>query len=131
MYREYKNVDKNEILNTLSNKLEGTDGFSTLMSHLETTLNSQAPLKCKTVRGNSKPHNIKTLSKKITKRSRLKNSYNKLRSEADFKKYKKQRNKVVNMNKSLKKQYLKSNSPSRKQVKIFGNSVSHTLPTRK
>ena len=51
------------------------------------------------LRGNSKPFVSKELRKAIMSRSQLKSLYEKNKTEEAFKKYKSQRNYVVNLNK--------------------------------
>ena len=65
------------------------------------TLNKHAPKKFKTFWGNQKPDINKTLRKAIMKRSHLKNKANKTWNAVDILNYKKQRNYVVKLNKSV------------------------------
>ena len=51
-------------------------------------MDTLAPYKQKLIRGNNKPHITKALRKEIMTRSRLKNRYNKTKSEIDFENYK-------------------------------------------
>ena len=62
----------------------------------------------KWVRGIHKPHINKKLRKAIMKRSRLKNKANKTKKPTDIRKFKKQHNYVVNMNKQAKIEYFNS-----------------------
>ena len=59
------------------------------------------------------------LRKEIMKRSRLKNRYNKTKSTHDFFLYKKQRNKIVNMNRKIKTEYMKKHTPSGNDISNF------------
>ena len=66
------------------------------------TLNKHAPLKTVVVRGNNKPHMNKNLRRAIMKRTRLKNIANETKDQNDFDRYKKQTNRVVQINKRQK-----------------------------
>ena len=64
--------------------------------------------KTKIIRANHKPHVNKELRKAIMKRSRLKNIANKTKKDEDIKRYRAQRNLVVNLNTKTKRTYYKS-----------------------
>ena len=59
----------------------------------------------KWLRGNPKPHVIKTPRYEIMKRSKLKSKANNTKNPSDIKNYKKQRNYVVQLNKKAKLEY--------------------------
>ena len=63
------------------------------------------PFKTVVIRGNNKPHMSKTLRRAIMRRTRLKNRSVKTRNEADFQRYRMQRNLVVKLNKGAKREY--------------------------
>ena len=65
-------------------------------------------MKTKTVRGNNKQHVNKELRKEIMLRTNLKKKANKTKKEEDVRRYKKQRNLIVRMNKKAKREYYKS-----------------------
>ena len=68
-------------------------------------------MKTKTARGNNKQHVNKELRKEIMLRTNLKKKANKTKKEEDVRRYKKQRNLIVRMNKKSKREYYKSISP--------------------
>ena len=68
-------------------------------------------MKIKTLRGNNEEHVNKELRKEIVLRTNLKNKANKTKKEEDVRRYKKQRNLIVKMNKKAKRDYYKSISP--------------------
>ena len=72
------------------------------------TFEENAPEKTKIIRANHKPHVNKELRKAIMKRSRLKNIANKTKKDEDFKRFREQRNLVVNLNTKTKRTYYKS-----------------------
>ena len=71
-------------------------------------MNKHAPLKTKIVRGNNQAHMTKELRKEIMTRSRLKNTYNKSKNLKDLDAFKRQRNRVVAMNRKQKKSYFEN-----------------------
>ena len=75
------------------------------------TLSKHAPFKSVIVKGNNKPHTMKQLRKEIMIRTRLKNKANRTKAEEDQKKYRKQRNLVVKLNKRAKRAYYNSLDP--------------------
>ena len=64
------------------------------------------------VRGNDKQHMNKSLRKAIMLQSRLKNRANRTGNEEDSKKYKKQRNLVVKLNRASKRNFFKKLEPT-------------------
>ena len=79
-----------------------TNSYETFQYAFKTSLDKYAPKKKKWLRGNNKTHVNKMLHKAIMKRSKLKNKANKTKLPVDINNYKKQRNYVVNLNKSAK-----------------------------
>ena len=77
----------------------------------DATLSKHAPFKSVIVRGNNKPHTMEQLRKEIMIRTRLKNKANRTKAEGDQKKYRKQRNLVVKLNKRAKRAYYNSLDP--------------------
>ena len=75
---------------------------------MENVLEKHAPLKSKILRGNNKPHINKSLRKEIMLRSRLKNIANASANQRDWIKYKKQRNKVVALNRKIKAEFFQN-----------------------
>ena len=72
------------------------------------SLNAVAPFKKRIVRRNIKPHITSLIRKKIMTRPRLKNKASKSGKEEDLKAYKKQRNVVLKLNRTAKKNFLKN-----------------------
>ena len=91
-------------LNRISN-----DEYVSLIMEI---LNRHAPLKTKYIRGNDQPFITKELRKEHMQRSRLKNNYQKNKSEANLMAYKKQRNLCVNLLRKVKKSYFEKLKPS-------------------
>ena len=77
------------------------------------TLNKHAPMKTVVVRGNNKPHMNKNLRKAIMKRTRLKNIANETKDQNDLDRYKKQRNRVVQINKRAKRDFFRELDPTK------------------
>ena len=105
-YRDFKNfwfeVFKGDLSETLA---ECPNSYETFEDAFKTSLDKYAPKKKKWLRRNSKPHVNKMLRKAIMERSKLKNKANKTKLPADINNYGKQRNYVVNLNKSAKFEY--------------------------
>ena len=78
-----------------------------------TILNSLAPKKSVSIRGNSKPHMSKKLRNAIMKRARLRNRANLTRKDLDIQKYKLQRNVVVSMNREAKRDFYRNLDPKK------------------
>ena len=69
------------------------------------SLNKYSPMKKKCIRGNNAPFMNKTLCKAIMHRSKLKNKFNKIRTEDNKRLYKKQRNFSASLLKKEKRNY--------------------------
>ena len=65
-------------------------------------------MKQRIVRGNDKPHVKAEMRRAIMKRTRLKKRANKTGKKEDLKKYKQQRNLIVNMNRNAKRDFYNS-----------------------
>ena len=110
-YRDYKffnNVRyRNDLLHEISNSyLEFNDnGFSGFFDICRTTLDQHAPGRKKYVRGNHMPFIIKTLSKEIMKRTKLRNKFLKDRMEENRNRVVSQRNYCLSLLKKTKKEY--------------------------
>ena len=76
-----------------------------------TTLNSFAPKKSVSLRGNNKPHMSKKLHNAIMKRARSKNQADLSRKDLDIQKYKVQRNLVVSLNREAKRDFYRNLDP--------------------
>lgn len=117
-YRSFRNFVKKDFLNDLSeglfiNNIDLGD-YNTFESNFSSVLNKHAPLKCKVVRGNEKPHMSKELKKAIMKRSQLWNKFQKSKCISDHHAYKVQRNIVTKLNKKAKLDFFNRNCESRK-----------------
>ena len=109
-YREYKNFHKEEFQRDLHTKLSETTyaDYQVLHSTIESVVQEHAPLKQRIVRGNDKPHMKAEMRRAIMKRTRLKKRANKTGKKEDLKKYKQQRNLIVNMNRNAKRDFYNS-----------------------
>ena len=76
-YRNYKNVDEDNFNEDLKLKLDSSEvlGYSLFENTFIDVLNSHAPIKTKTLRGNSRQFMNKALRKAIMTRSGLRNIY--------------------------------------------------------
>ena len=108
-YRNYKNFNLNSFKSELKTSLQiSEEAEMTYDSFKETfmnSLNKQAPMKEKFIRGNQAPFMNKTLSKAFMQRTKLKNRYNKNPTELNHLHLKKQRNYCVNLLNRVKKEY--------------------------
>ena len=84
------------------------DAYSAFNSAFTNLLNEHAPLKTKILRFDNKTFITKELRKKIMKRSKLNNLFNKNKNQENWCKYKTQRNYYVNLLCKTKKQYYKN-----------------------
>ena len=80
----------------------GYDNFHDICMYL---LNKYVPIKCKYLRANDGPFMNKDPRKAVMFRSRLKNNYNKDRSDLSKLAYNKQRNKCTNLFRKAKRDY--------------------------
>ena len=72
---------------------------------VDDVLNDHAPLRRKTIRANDSPFMIKSLRKAILTRTRLRNRYNKVSSDKNWKAFKKQLNTCVMLLRKAKNDY--------------------------
>ena len=109
-YRSYEHSWNDSLKNKFKSEAHAIQSGDT--GSLETviikSLNTVAPFKKRIVRGSNKPHITSLIRKEIMIRSRLKNKANKSGKEEDLKAYKKQRNRVLKLNRKAKKILLKS-----------------------
>ena len=105
-YRDYKYFDPEAFINdikdanldaTVSLSDDSNSVYSDFCAHFKSILDLHAPLKSKTLRGNQAPFMSKSLSKAIMTRSRLKSKFNRQKPEANWKAYRLQRNKCVQL----------------------------------
>ena len=110
-YRKYKFFDETAFLadveaeNFDCNTDDPELNYENISQVFRTIIDKHAPLKQKTLRGNEAPFMNKELRKAIYTRSRLKNKYNKDRSEVNKDRYKRQRNECVKLRKKAVKEY--------------------------
>ena len=108
-YRDFSTFNSEKYTNEVESKIaqDETD-LAKLNRALEDIMNKHAPLKTKIVRENNQAHMTKELRKEIMTRSRLKNTYNKSKNLKDLDAFKRQRNRVVAMNRKQKKLYFEN-----------------------
>ena len=132
-YREFKTFSTENFQTGLENSLRSNNSFDYQIFHsiTESVLQKHAPLKQRVIRGNNEPHIKSELKKAIMTRTRLRNQANRSGLDEHYKKYKRQRNLVVNMNRKAKREFFHSLEANRidndkkfwKVVKpIFSNS---------
>ena len=109
-YRDYKawSLEKFKQELTMNLVITHPTEYTQFENIFMQTFEENAPEKTKIIRANHKPHVNKELRKAIMKRSRLKNIANKTKKDQDFKRYREQRNLVVNLNTRTKRTYYKS-----------------------
>ena len=114
-YRCYKNFSEPHFREELVHKMNKNPpkSYTEFENLYVATLNSFAPKKSVSIRGNNKPHMSKKLRNAIMKRSRLKNQANLSRKEVDIRKYKLQRNLVVSMNREAKRDFYRNLDPKK------------------
>ena len=106
-YRYFSNYKFREKVRFESSKvvLENSDkGFHKFFGTCKEPPNMYAPLKNIYIRGNNSPFMYRILSKKIMKRSKLRNKFLKSKSKADNKIFVKQRNYCVSLLSRMKKE---------------------------
>ena len=114
VHRDYKHCDESSFLADIQaakftcNSDDPNLNYENLVNTFCSIINKHAPLKQKTLRGNEAPFMNKQLRKAIYTRSRLKNKYNKNRTDENSIQYKKQINKCVNLRKKAIKTYFKN-----------------------
>ena len=104
-YRSYRNFLENLFSIELDSFLGSNLDYNSFENILQTVLDRHAPMKCKYIRGNEKPHMNANLKKAIMKHSRLWNVYRKSKCPSDLNAYRVQKNLVSNLNKNEKLSY--------------------------
>ena len=99
------NSFKSELKTSLKISEEAEMTYDSFKETFMNSLNKQAPMKEKFIRGNQAPFMNKTLSKAFMQRAKLKNRYNKNPTELNHLHFKKQRNYCVNLLNRVKKEY--------------------------
>ena len=113
-YRCYRNFSEPQFREELAHKMYKNPppkSYAEFENQYVTTLNSFAPKKSVSLRGNNKPHMSKKPRNAIMKRARLKNRANLSRKDVDIQKYKVQRNLVVSMNREAKRDFYRNLDP--------------------
>ena len=108
-YRDFSKYDNKAFKPDLKEYLSKIDrskfDYGAFDKIVDNVLNDHVPLKKKTVRANDSPFMTKSLRKAIMTKSRLRNRYNKLRNDENWKAFKKQRNKCVKLLREAKPSY--------------------------
>ena len=132
-YRDYKRSDQKKFETELKLKLNSQKNlsYSTFQAVFLEILNKIAPVKVKVLRFNNNVFMTKSLRKAIMLRSRLKNNFNKQRSDENWDNYKKQRNFCVKLLRQTKEKYfsdinVKSISDNKKFWKTIKPFFSNT-----
>ena len=112
-YRDYNEFSEKDFLMDLANALCSmiSENYNEFEGQVGKLLDKHAPYKKATIRGNNKPHVSKAMRKEIMCRTWYKNIANKTRNEEDIRRYKRERNKIVKLNKVAKKRYFRSLDP--------------------
>ena len=107
LYNDYKVFDQKKFEHQLRSQLASinTVDYSQFHEIFLKTLDAIVPIKKKILRFNHNPFMSKALRKAVMVRSKLKNKYNKNRTEENWDSYKKQRNFCVNLLRKTKKDY--------------------------
>ena len=106
-YRDYKRFDQKKFETELKLKLNSQTNlsYSTFQAVFLEILNKIAPVKVKVLWFNNNAFMTKSLRKAIMLRSKLKNNFNKQRSDGNWDNYKKQRNFCVKLLHQTKEKY--------------------------
>ena len=132
-YRCYWNFSESQFLEELRHKmyLNPPKSYAEFENQFVTMLNSFAPKKSISIRGNNKPHMTKILRNAIMKRVRLRNRANSTRKDLDIQKYKLKRNLVVSMNREAKRDFYRNLDPGKgEKRRISGEHLNLFYLTR-
>ena len=110
LYRDYNSFDIKLLKEDLDKnpKSNNTDNLSDFQNTFTTVLHKHAPIKKKILKFNNNPDMSKALRKAIMHRSKLKNIYNKNRTDVNWASFKKQRNFCVTLLRRTKKEYFQN-----------------------
>ena len=133
IYRYFKNEDFNADLeaHTYNCNLKeiNLEDFENIFMYI---LDKHAPIKYKYLRANDSPFMTKKLRKEVMQRSKLKNIYNREKSNASNKAYKRQRNRCTKLFREAKKVYYGNLNPSFiSDNKKFWNTVKPFFSDKK
>ena len=101
--------------------------FQALRESVNVTLEKHAPSKARHTRANQASYMNKKLSKEITKRSRLRNTFLNTKSDLDRKAYNKQGNYVVNLLRKAKSFYSNLNASILTENRTFWKTIKPFL----
>ncbi len=111
-YRDYSRFSTEHfrihLFNKLSQELVESGDYGAFEAVVMGVLNEHAPVKKKSIRANDGPFMTKELRKEHMHRTRLRNKYNKNRTEENLKAFKKQRNKCVKLLRKAKFDYYRN-----------------------
>ena len=131
-FRNFKRFNVEEFRSLLHEQLTSyneVNHFSDFNNAFTSLINTFAPLKRKTIRGNHKPFVSKSLKKEMMKRARLKNIANKSGIESDLQAYKRQRNLVIALTKITKKSFF-SGIEIKKDAKSFWHACKPFMASK-
>ena len=106
-YSKYNTLDFRRDINDTINKLSSKMNFDSMNTAMVKVLDQHAPIKKKYIRANDGKFMTKEPKKAIMHRSKLKNKFNRNRTDDNWNKYKQQRNKCVPMLRRTKLHYYK------------------------
>ena len=106
-YSKYNTLDFRRDINDTINKLSSKMNFDSMNTAMVKVLDQHAPIKKKYILANDGKFMTKELKKAIMHRSKLKNKFNRNRTDDNWNKYKQQRNKCVAMLRRTKLHYYK------------------------
>ena len=137
-YRSYKSFNEPSFKNDISQiprqvceVFEDIDDQYWAFNYMyKEVLDEHAPIKERTVVNDKIPYMHSDLRKEMYKRSKLKNSYMKIRTPQTWEKYRKQRNRVTSMRKKAIKSYFSKKCVDAKSPKDFWNCVKPFFATK-
>ena len=132
-YKDYKRFDQKKFETELKLKLNSQTNlsYSSFQAVFLEIFNKIAPVKAKVLRFNSNAFMTKSLRKAIMLRSRLKNNFNKQRSDKNWDNYKKQRNFCVKLLRQIKEKYFSDfNVKSISDNKKFWKTIKPFFPNK-
>ena len=116
-YRDYRKFDIHRFRYDLNDSLlrqhqQASNNYDVFDTIVLSVLNKHAPMKKKFIRANDGPFMTKALRKAIMRRTRLRNKYNKERTDVNRKAYKRQRNLCLKLLREAKTNYYKNLDPN-------------------
>ena len=132
-YRDYKRFDQKKLETEMKLKLNSQTNlsYSIFQAVFLEILNKIAPVKVKVLWFNNNAFMTKSLRKAIMLRSKLKNNFNKQRSDGNWDNYKKQRNFCVKLLHQTKEKYFSDiNVKSISDNKKFWKTIKPFFPIK-